>query len=313
MRSPSSHPSQPSWDRLHAEFTHLASAWDNQRRISRSFTGRHLVDLVEASPRQIARQAVLDLGYFLQGYSVSSYQRSISQQLKHVRDRHSLTRRAHFYAFISEIDYQLKWETLSANRWYTSASYSWTNVVHKEYASKPTFITRLARFLGLSHGATDREYRSLTNRDLEDVWESLLADVDSASDALEYSLWQMLQDCLVEILGARMAARPVERRTLTFRDVPRERLVLYGFWSGTPPPADVAALRSLLHADQHPTSPGGNDATLHRSRRRRDLYHWCFKTAAKRCGAQSLPPPSPVASSKESSRYRGNGPNRAVA
>jgi len=200
----------------------------------------------------------------------------VSQLLNYVRDRHHLTRRAHFYAFIKEIDARLAHDLRVLRNTVVHGPASEAD--RQRESSGRSFLSRLAGFLGLSTGAADKEFRTLTNRDVEEIWNSL-ALVEQSNDCESGSIWELLLNCLVELVGGHISGRVVsQRECLPYPDQFLEDVVLYGRWSGTPPPADVAA---RYRASSYIPSHRRNCATFFGSGRRGDLPFGFLTSVAK--------------------------------
>jgi hypothetical protein len=279
-------PSQkcPTWydsDRLRAvtDLADLARDWDTRVRMAESLEQQlSLFEIDDSSPRHIARQAVLDLAAFLeiqandtQGDSEPVPFEAFSQLLNYVRHRHHLARRAHFHAFIKEIDAQLARELQVVRN---VVAHQHQNVPAAETA-RPSFLSRLAGFLGLSQGAAEKEFRTLSNRDLEGIWDALSVDPSGYSET--QSVWELLLNCIVELVGDRLSDQVVSRDATSPPDSVRENVVLYGLWSGTPPPSDVAARRRRCSST---SEFRGSHAAFFRSGRGRDLQHRLFRAVA---------------------------------
>ena len=235
----------------------------------------------ELSPRQVARHAAAYLAASVNGRSQSSCAR-LSEQLRVVRDRHSLARRKYFYAFIDEIDFQLRQQLQVEPSPFGPAARFQHDPAASVCSPKPSFLSRLAAFLGLPLGAADREYRSLSTRDLELIWESVVEDVEAATVATDESLWHLLHDRFLQGLSATLTSRPTHRRVPDGLQLLRDRLLFFGFWTGTPPPPDVEALPLFTrHRARHPKSVGGDSEPFLRFRGRGDPQIWVLFALAE--------------------------------
>ena len=78
--------------------------------------------------------------------------------------------------------------------------------IFHDTATKDPFLYKLAAFLGLSVGAAEREYHSLTTRELESIWESVIEEIESADDQTDHSLWHLLHDRFLRVLSDTLTA-----------------------------------------------------------------------------------------------------------
>ena len=224
------------------------------------------------SPREVARRAASSLALSLEDRNQCSRRRLLSEQLAIVVDRHSLARKKHFYAFVDEVDYQFTRQVHSAAIEADALKYHAHDLVAPAVSAKPSFLSKLAAFMGLPLGAAEREYRSLTTRELESIWELVIEDFESSEFQVEHSLWHLLHERILRVLSDTLTARPVLRRVPKSRHLVRDRLLAFGFWTGTPPPADVAASPSIARLlARHPKLAGGYSETACRLRSRGGL------------------------------------------
>ncbi len=271
-------------ERLHDEVEDLlalAQDWDSRVKMAESLEQLSLFETGAASPRDAARQAVLDLARFFEFPEALPGQEprpvtseTLAELLNYVRHRHHLTQRAHFYAFIKEVDSRLAHDLRVLRNAVVHQSGSDSEAREQ---NKPSFLSKLARFLGLSREAADKEFRGLTNNDLEGIWDSLDPEEPGAASVRTQSIWELLLDCLVELVAARVSIQVAERRAPRHPHSPRENVILFGLWSGTPPPADVAAFCPIC---SYTSELRGNHAAFFRSVSGTDLQHRFFTSAA---------------------------------